>query len=1307
MGERSHIRIGPTEGSGRSGARGGLRALGLALLTLAALVLHSPRAAHAEPVPAEISVDTRGGFARFVFRFNEELEADVRMANSILVVSFKTPVRIVVDRLPTEARGYVNAARRDPDGMAVRMALGRKVQLHTTMVAERLFVDLLPDDWTGAPPPLPQEVVEELVRRTRIAEKKQREQELLTRERQMALTPVRVAHQPTFSRYVFELPELMPITTERDRDKLTLVFGRLMKLDLANAKSPLPPMIKSIESKPGDQSTAVTFSLIGKVDVRSFREDNDYVVDVMTIGANPNRATVIPPAASARPPGGEDMTGPSPAQRGDALAAPVAKPAAAAAVAPAAVPAPPPTAPSLAPSAPPPAAMPAAVPPAAAPRPAAMPLPATAPGVSPLAVTPLAVTPPAGQPLPAPVAPRAAQLLPALAAPPAVQPAAPPASPGAALAPPVPPAAAPAPPPAMAQADAPKPSAVPSPPTAPLQTAAPMPAQQEHRAELAAPSNPNAPIAAGLSYQGDNLKLTFPFQAPTPAAVFRRAETLWMVFDTPQAIDVTALTKAGTGKIRAATVTPERDGQVVRIILERPQLASFAQEGTSWIVKIGDIALDATQPLAIVRNTAGGARSTAIIPFDGPRTVYRLTDPEVGDTLFVVTAPAPARGMLKEQDFVEFRALASTHGVVIQPIADDLTVEIAADKIIVGRPGGLMLSAGNSGGAKLTGYRPVVFDSQLWGFDQEAAFRERQMNLINAAAIAPESKRAAARFELARFYLARDMYQEAKGVLDVALNGEHPGAEEAIGLVLRAVANIMMLRSEEALRDLANPLIGNQHDAQIWRAVAYTQQGKWAEARDGFRDLDTSLGTLPLELQRMVLEEALRTSIEARDFAAAANELNEFDQIGLTSSLAPAVSVLQGKLAEALGKNDDALAAYRAASDSINRPDAAQGRLRETALRYHLGDLKRDDVISDLETLTTIWRGDDTEIEALQLLARLYTEEARYRDAFHVMRTAIKAHANSDRTRRIQEEAAGTFDSLFLAGKGDGMPAVDALSLFYDYRELTPIGRRGDEMIRRLSDRLVSVDLLDQAAELLQHQVDHRLQGAARAQVATRLAVVYLMNHKPERALLTLNATRQATVTRELRNQRLLIEARALSDSGRTDVALEVIGNIEGREATRLRSDILWSAKRWREAAEQIELLYGDRWRDWRPLNDAERSDILRAAMGYALGEDKLGLDRFVGKYAAKMAEGPDRHAFQVLTSPDTADAQEFRRIARAVAATDTLEAFLREMRARYPETGAFMPASAASTPAPQSGAPRASPRRSGALAAPTRTAAR
>ena len=179
-----------------------------------------------------------------------------------------------------------------------------------------------------------------------------------------------------------------------------------------------------------------------------------------------------------------------------------------------------------------------------------------------------------------------------------------------------------------------------------------------------------------------------------------------------------------------------------------------------------------------------------------------------------------------------------------------------------------------------------------------------------------------------------------------------------------------------------------------------------------------------------------------------------------------------------------------------------------------------------------------------------------------------------------------------------------------------------------------------------------------------------------------LRATRSADLPNELRNQRLLIEARAQSDVGRPDVALEVIGNIDGPESERLRGDIMWKARRWSEASEQMEKMLSDRWRDFTPLTEPERADVMRAAIGYALGEDMIGLDRFRTKYAPKMAEGPDRRAFEVVTAPFNTNAPEFVDIARVVAATDTLEAFLRDIRARFPETTGPVPGSPAAQPA-------------------------
>ena len=1212
------------------------------------------RGAAAQSVAAEISVDTTGGYARIVYRFNGDVEANVRMSNGILVVSFNVPVELSIDRLNSAAAGYVSAARRDPDGKGLRIALARKLALHSMQANDRLFVDLLPDNWKGPPPSLPQELVEELARRTKEADRRQRQIRQLAQQKQMVVTRVRVAHQPNFSRYVFELPELVTVIAERNGEKFNLQFDAPLKFDLAEAKASLPAMIEHIDAETGEQTTTIKFSFIGKVDIRSFREDNSYVIDVAATSALSKRSDAAParpneavPAANAGSLSGLEVPLTVPARAPDG-AMNIEKEAAKAGERPAA------------------SAGRAATPPGTAPAtmmfdPAKQLEAANLTAMKPVAAA--AGTNTSRGDL------------------------APPELPGRNN------------PPDAPATDRPgKPEPRPLPPTAAVEA--------ESGADGAA-SDPTAAVKVRLNRQSDNIKLVFPFTAPTSGAVFRRADTLWAVFDSTAPIDAAALQKDPTMTIAGASVSGGPDFQIVRIKLERPRLASFSAADNSLTIAIGDTALDPTLPLAVTRNVSGTSRSTAVVAFERPRSIHRIPDPDVGDTLFVVTGFAPARGLLKEQDFTEFRVLPSTHGIVIQPFADDIDAELAGDKVVLSRPAGLVLSAANLLGRR--GYRPVVLDSHSWGFDREADFGERQKALITAAASAPESKRMPARFELARFYLAREMYAEAKGVLDVALAEDHPTAEDSTGLVMRAIAKIMMGRVDEGLQDLANPLVGNNNDAQLWRALAFAKQGKWAEASENFKKMDPAITTLPTEFQRQVILEAVRASIETRDFAAAADKLNEFETLGAPKELEPRIAVLAGRLAESLGRNEDALVAYRTAADSTDRVSAARGRLYDILLRFQLGEMKRPDVISELETLTTFWRGDDTEVEALEVLARLYTEEGRYREAFHVMRTAFKAHPNSELTHRIQDEAAATFDGLFLAGKGDAMPAIEALALFYDFRELTPIGRRGDEMIRRLTDRLVSVDLLDQAAELLQHQVDHRLQGAARAQVAARLAVVYLMNRKPDKALAVLRSTRTADVANELRNQRLLVEARALSDIGRHEMAVDIISNMNSREATRMRADAYWAAKRWREASEQIELLYGERWQDFEPLSDLERADLLRAAIGYAMDDDAIGLGRFREKFAAKMAESPDRRAFEVATSPLSASSAEFRDVVRQIASVDTLDGFLRELRARYPETGSFGAPAAPAAPAPPASKPEATPgnaqlRRSPAARSATRS---
>ena len=256
----------------------------LQILLLAALMMLFPAKAGAAPVKGDIAVNTAGGYARMVFTLAEETEAEVRLANGIVIIAFKQAVDVPVDRIPMQASGYVNAARRDPDGGAVRLALNRKVTVNTMAAGEKLFVDLLPEGWSGLPPGLPQEVVEDLARRAREAEKKARAQQRVSRQRTLPPVRVRVGTQPTFTRYTFGLPALIAVSSERnDENKLTLTFEAPLRFDLADVQATLPPMIGAIEAKSGEETVLLSFEFIGKVDVRTFREDNNYIVDIQPL----------------------------------------------------------------------------------------------------------------------------------------------------------------------------------------------------------------------------------------------------------------------------------------------------------------------------------------------------------------------------------------------------------------------------------------------------------------------------------------------------------------------------------------------------------------------------------------------------------------------------------------------------------------------------------------------------------------------------------------------------------------------------------------------------------------------------------------------------------------------------------------------------------------------------------------------------------------------------------------------------------------------------------------------------------------
>lgn len=780
--------------------------------------------AAAEPVKGEVKAEAEAGYGRLIFKFEEPVDAKVRIAGAILVLEFKEPVSVSVDRINSRMRDYVSAARVDPDGKAVRIALAGKFRINPIPAADRLFVDLLPEPWVGMLPGLPQDVVDELAGRARAAELASRKKRAAEQAAALPAVRVKVVKLPTFMRYIFDLPPGVDATPELSDGKFKVHFNKPAKWDLADVAATLPSTVKTVKPEAEFDSIGVIYTLNGMPETRSFREDKSFVVDIgLGPDAQPAAITPLVPGIAAAAvqiappetvpakdaareivPPLKDMPLLKDAPRQEAIepALPAARPA-----------------PSLAPK--------AEAKPDANPEPAA-----------------------ARKSEPAMPAVKAAE--------------------DKGQKPPVQAAEAQRPPsPEKSQV---KPQAKPEP--------------------KATSVNAESAMQAIATASSDQMRISLPFAAPTPAAMFKRGDSLWLVFDSNKPIDVSQLARDFGHIVRRADYESGGSGEgIVRLRLVRPMLASLEADDNGWVLKVGDSVAVPPQALSMARLINGSKRGM-VVPLENAGTLHHLTDPDLGTRLMAVTALAPARGLMRPQNFVELRVLQSMHGIALEPLADDITADVTAEQVTISRPGGLTLSAESlvQQQQMSPGLGEGSLDPDVWEKDRKGPFEARQSALIADAAAAGEGTKRAARYDLARFYLANDLAAEARAVLSVALDDKANGGDEVTGSILRALANVMLHRPDDALKDLVSPDVADQKEAPIWRAMAQSRLGRWPEAHAAFKTLDKQITALPLGLQRMVLLDRIRTGIEVKDFDGASRMVNDLETIGISDDITASVA---------------------------------------------------------------------------------------------------------------------------------------------------------------------------------------------------------------------------------------------------------------------------------------------------------------------------------------------------------------------------------------------------------------------------------
>ena len=782
------------------------------------------------------------------------------------------------------------------------------------------------------------------------------------------------------------------------------------------------------------------------------------------------------------------------------------------------------------------------------------------------------------------------------------------------------------------------------------------------------PEAPAVPVADGKRTR-DGAVINFKGAGALPSAVFVRGLTAWVVLENAPSFDSHNL-KSALGDFAAGLEAVSSNGLgILRITLKQPAEISARGDDKNLVVEIAATVAPAPVVIGFARNQNDPRRTSLSTLLPAADHAFKLLDPAGGDMLTIVPAQA-GRGVPAMRSFADFAALPTASGLVITPYADDLDVSVNATRVTISRPSGLVLTppqmpVGQTPSALARfGDGPSYLDFDHWHQASAGSFLATQRELIQSAVHAYPQNAARAQLTLTRFYLANGFGAEALGLIKL-IQTKDPSLTGDVQLTtMKAAAEYMMGRYRDAHNDLGGPGFDSDRHAALWRGLIESAMENWKDAHAHLEQAGPVLNRYTPDWQaRAYLAEAdAGLGMGRLDLADAALTRIPKD---IEPQLALATELTQARLLSAENRFDDALGHFVTVEKSGNEKLAAQAIFYHTNAALAAGTISAPQAIEQFERLRFRWRGDALELKTLRKLAALYFDHGQWRDGLRTLRIVTQNFKEQDATRVAQDDMRGAFINLFLKSGADRMKPVDALALFYDNLDLTPVGPDGDEMIRRMSDRLIAVDLLAPAANLLAYQVDKRLDGIAKAQVATRLAAVYLMDHKPDKAVATIRDSQISGLPDQEMHERMVLEARAFAALKQWDNALDLIAVDQADDTKRLRADIYWESGNWAIAGQKIEELLEPHANDPAPLGDAERSQVLRAAVAYSLANDETSLSRLREHFAPRMKSSPDANLFAVLSANIDQHSLAFRDAAAKIASVDTLESFMKDFTKR------------------------------------------
>jgi len=779
----------------------------------------------------------------------------------------------------------------------------------------------------------------------------------------------------------------------------------------------------------------------------------------------------------------------------------------------------------------------------------------------------------------------------------------------------------------------------------------------------------------------NGLEMSFPFAAPAPAAVFARGSIVWIVFAANADLKVDSTSIPAGYRARNFRV---KNATLMRLETPKGLSVSAISEDSTWKIRVAPTAQKPERFVKADRRPGDDGRARVEAMLIGAAGIIWFEDPVVGDQIAAAVSYGPGTASATPRDFVEASLPATAHGLAIAPKSDDVQVTLEGERVVIAMASSSQTSPdaplGNISFAQ-NAVNPAFIDFAAWGAARGAQYI-KQLDALDSAVAELEPSTPAggeAAMNLARFHLGHMQAHEAIGILRAAAADRPELETDPAYLGMRGAANYLAGRLKEAEDSLSRGSLRNDPSASLWRAMVAAKKGEWERAIELFRASD----------RQLYLYSSARGADFAVVWAEAALQANDFDAARRMATFAVTNGETETKqrgqlalanLKAAIESPAAAWPEFKRLAETAVEPVAVRAELRRLELGVPAGKITAVDAAAELEGLRFRWRGDEVEMSTVGILADQYMRVGRFRDALLLAQSTAMRDANAPGSRDLRLKLADYFRRLFLNGEADRLDPIQAVALFYEFDDtLMPIGPDGDQMVRKLAQRLVAFDLLEPASALLQYQVDNRLRGVGKAAVAVDLASIYLWDKRPDKALAALNTTRLPNLPKTLALERRLLEAAAYRDLGRYDHVIELVEPLEGPEPKSLLADAYWRDNKWPEAARALLSILP-------PAGQAGAKDanlIFKTAIAARMAKDP-GLIAQLRPYGRAMAGNANQASFDLITAQSDVSGASLTEAVRRLADAPRVDAFATAMKARFQAPRAATPpvgAAAAATP--------------------------